>query len=136
MNRPAPRKLTGLTEPASFRRVFVRDLVLRCSIGVHRHERRSEQRVRISVDLAVDDGGKPLDDDIANVVSYEEVVQGVKRLVARRHVNLVETLAERIAELCLADSRVASVRVRVEKLDAIAEAASVGVEIERARSDR
>ncbi|MFQ5985357.1 MAG: dihydroneopterin aldolase [Alphaproteobacteria bacterium] len=136
MNRPAPPDPAGLTASGSLRHVFVRDLVLRCSIGVHRHEHRSDQRVRINIDLAVDDGGLSLDDDIANVVSYEEVVQGVKRLVARRHVNLVETLAEQIAELCLKDSRVASARVRVEKLDAIAEAASVGVDIERVRSDR
>ncbi|MCH9020042.1 MAG: dihydroneopterin aldolase, partial [Proteobacteria bacterium] len=81
-------------------------------------------------ELAVRDDG-PIDDKIANVVSYDDIVAGVKAIVARGHVNLVETLAERIGDFCMADARVAAVRVRVEKLDAIREAASVGVEIER-----
>ena len=59
------------------------------------------------------------------------------RLDARiGHVNLVETLAERIAEACLADLRVDAARGRVEKLAAIPEAASVGIEIERIQAPR
>ena len=65
------------------------------------------------------------------MVSYEEIVNGVKALFARGHVGLVETLAEDIAVLCLEDTRVRSVRIRVEKLDVIAETESVGIEIER-----
>ena len=56
-----------------------------------------------------------------------------KRLLAEGHINLVETLAEKIAALCLVDERVRSVRIRAEKLDVYAEAASVGIEIERRR---
>ena len=50
------------------------------------------------------------------------------------HVQLVETLAERMAEALMADGRIFLVRVRVEKLDVFADAASAGVEIERRRS--
>jgi dihydroneopterin aldolase len=64
-------------------------------------------------------------------VCYEEVVSGMRRLVAAGHLNLVETLAEQIATLCLEDRRVRVARVRVEKLDVFADATSVGVEIER-----
>jgi dihydroneopterin aldolase len=79
------------------------------------------------------DEGAPAE-RLADVVSYEPLVAEAKRIVASGHVALVETLAERLAELCLADPRVALARVRVEKLDIIPEAASVGVEIERRRA--
>ncbi len=127
--RPRP---TPASEP-SFRRIFVRDLVLSSAIGVHAHERGATQRVRINTDLLVADDSQPLHDNIENVVSYEDIVEGVREIVSAGHINLVETLAERIAELCLSDPRVDSVRVKVEKLDIYTEAASVGVEIERNR---
>ena len=113
------------------RHVFVRDLVLVCSIGVHRHEHAAAQRVRINLDLAVRDGGADLGDDLANVVCYEQITNGVRAIVTGGHIRLVETMAEVIAAMCLEDSRVRSARVRVEKLDVFPDAASVGVEIER-----
>lgn len=116
------------------RHVFIHDLVLAGSIGVHRHERLGTQRVRINVDLAVREGAGPLNDSLANVLDYEHVADGIRAIVARGHVNLVETLAEEIAALCLEDVRVLSARVRVEKLDVFTDARSVGVEIERIRA--
>ena len=110
--------------------VFIRDLVLSCRIGVHRREQRERQRIRVNIDLAVRDD-RDLDDDIANVVCYEKLTLGVRGIVASRHIKLVETVAEDIAAMCLEDIRVRSVRVRVEKLDILPDAASVGVEIER-----
>ncbi len=118
------------------RHVFIRDLKLDCSIGWHRHEETSPQRVRINLDLAVGDDGRELSDDLANVVCYERIADGVREIVGRGHIRLVETLAEMIAGLCLADSRIESVRVRVEKLDVFQDAASVGVEIERTARGR
>ncbi|CAA7611309.1 dihydroneopterin aldolase [Magnetospirillum sp. UT-4] len=114
-------------------RILVRDLVLKCSIGIHAHELLAPQRVRVNVDMAVFEQAGPMNDDIANVVSYEDVIDGIKRMLADGHINLVETLADKIAGLCLADERVQSVRIKVEKLDVYAEAASVGIEIERRR---
>lgn len=118
---------------AKIYRILVRDLVLKCLIGIHAHELLAPQRVRINVEMAVLEHAGPMSDDIANVVSYEDVIEGVKRLLAEGHINLVETLAEKIAALCLVDERVRSVRIRAEKLDVYAEAASVGIEIERRR---
>ena len=60
--------------------------------------------------------------------------EGIKAITGRGHVNLVETMAEDIAAMCLEDPRVRSVRVRVEKLDILENAESVGVEIERFNS--
>ncbi len=111
-------------------RIFVRDLMLTAKIGLHQHERIASQRIRINLDLTIADSG-PIDDDYDKVVCYGELVTGLRHVVGAGHVNLVETLAERIAEMCLADRRVLSARIRVEKLDVFPEATSVGVEIER-----
>lgn len=118
--------------PSGLRRTFLRDLVLPCSIGIHRHEKDAPQRVRINLDLAVRDDSL-LQDDVANVVDYATVADSVRAIVADGHVNLVETLAERIAAHCLRDPRVVSAQVQVEKLDVFTDAASAGVEIVRQR---
>lgn len=126
----------------ALRHVFLRDLVLSASIGIYPHEHAAPQRVRINVDLGVeDDGARALSrvpvgrDDLSRVVDYEKVAATVRGIVAAGHVRLVETLAERIAEACLADTRVHLARIRVEKLDIFADAASAGVEIERRQAD-
>lgn len=117
---------------AGLRHVFVRDLELTMLIGIYDHEKAAPQRVIVNIDLSVEEGGAH-GDDIDHVVSYEIVVNKVEALIAEGHINLVETLCERIAELCLEDPRVAIARVRVEKPDIIKNARSVGVEIERRR---
>jgi dihydroneopterin aldolase len=111
----------------------VSDLVLQARIGVYEHERNGPQRVRINVELKVAESDAPLCDDIANVLSYEDIVNGIRGIIARGHINLVETLAEEIASLCLSDVRVSHARIAVDKLDVMPEAAAVGVEIERSR---
>jgi dihydroneopterin aldolase len=116
------------------RHVFLRDMLLQASIGWYAHEHGTTQRVRVNVDLAVEEG--PADvgaDTLDRVVSYEVVANTVRNIVAAGHVKLVETLAERIAEACLVDARVSLARVRVEKLDVFPDAASAGVTVERAR---
>lgn len=116
----------------ALRHVFVHDLTIDASIGVYHHEKLDKQRIRINLDLAVREGdASHMDDDINNVVCYEQVVTSIRGLIDAGHVNLVETLAERIASLCLEDRRVRVARVRVEKLDVFPDATSVGVEIER-----
>lgn len=105
------------------------------SVGVYEVERRYEQRVVVSVDLAVEDTYNGVSDKLVDVVDYGAVAHGIERIAAEGHVNLVETLAERIAGFCLADPRVVRVRVRIEKPDVIAAARSVGIEIERVRAE-
>jgi dihydroneopterin aldolase len=122
------------------RHVFVRDMVLSASIGIYPHEHQDRQRVRINVDLAVNDdtalaGMMVGADELARVVSYEKIVASVRAIVQSGHTRLVETMAERIAEACLADARVRTARIRVEKLDIFADAASAGVEVERQRPE-
>lgn len=119
---------------AELRRVFVRDLVMTCSIGVHAHEHEHKQRVRLNLDLDVLETAEPLEDDLRNVVCYDEIISAVRRIVDTGHVRLIETLAERVAGLCLADPRIRTARVQIEKLDVYDDVASVGIAIVRHNS--
>jgi dihydroneopterin aldolase len=130
----------GLSDAAQgLRHVFLRDLMLDANVGVHAHEHRGKQPLRVNVDLAVlDEGATNPDqaigpDELSRVVDYERVAKAVRAIVAEGHVKLLETLAERICAACLQDPRVRRVRVRVEKLEILKDAASVGVEVERFR---
>ncbi|HUO93782.1 MAG TPA: dihydroneopterin aldolase [Rhizomicrobium sp.] len=111
--------------------VFIRNLEVLAHIGIHGHEQGKPQPVRINVDLGVRESAAS--DRLEHVVDYEAITTKIRAIVARGHINLAETLAERIAEACFEDSRVLSARVRVEKLHALPGAESAGVEIERAR---
>jgi 7,8-dihydroneopterin aldolase/epimerase/oxygenase len=116
---------------ASTYRVRVRDLMLSCSIGIYDYERQHPQRVRVNVELDVADPGDFAAGEFAKVLNYETIVEGTKEIVAAGHIDLVETLAERIAAMCLADPRAISVAVAVDKLDVYSEAEAVGVSIVR-----
>ena len=113
------------------RHVFIRDYLVKCFIGIHEHEKKNEQRVRINLDLAVSEGQGVISDSIHNVICYEKLAKGIQQIAADGHVNLVETLAEKIVTMCFVKKEVYSARVRVEKLDILDGAESVGVEIER-----
>ncbi|HEX3675390.1 MAG TPA: dihydroneopterin aldolase [Rhizomicrobium sp.] len=112
--------------------VFIRNLEVLAHIGVYGHEQGKAQPVRINVDLAVEDI-VAIEDRVENVVDYAAVDGKIRAIIAKGHINLAETLAERIAQACFDDPRVKTARVRVEKLHALPGAESGGVEIERAR---
>jgi dihydroneopterin aldolase len=109
--------------------VLIRDLELLARIGVHGHEQGKPQPVRINIWLTgeIDPAG----DSLANAIDYEAVAEKIRGIIGAGHVNLAETLAERIASACFEDRRVTHARVRVEKLHALPGAAAAGIEIER-----
>ena len=116
----------------AIRHVFIRNLELLANIGIYGHEKGKLQPVRINVDLAVEDL-IDLGDDLSKVVDYGLIEDKIRGIIAQGHIRLIETLAERIAATCFADKRVKTARVRVEKLHALSNAESAGVEIERTR---
>ena len=133
LTQPVSLSVHPAAEPASaLVRILISDLVLLASLGVHPHEQKRPQRVRINVELMAQEN-RSSNDELKDVVCYESIVDSIKRIIDSGHVNLVETLAVKIADTCLEDSRVVSAKVRVEKPDAIREAAMVGIEIERKR---
>jgi methylenetetrahydrofolate dehydrogenase (NADP+)/methenyltetrahydrofolate cyclohydrolase len=107
-------------------RLMLSDLKLMASIGAYPHEEQAPQPIRVNLELEAERGG-----DGFGVVDYDDIAASVRGIVAAGHIRLVEDLADRIAEHCLADRRVKSVRVRVEKTAAIRDAAAAGVEIVR-----
>lgn len=110
--------------------IFIKDLQLMAIIGVYDHEKTNSQRVVANIDLTVLEK-KEVSDKIEHVVCYHEVVRKIEKITKAGHVNLLETLAENIASACLEDRRILAIRVRLEKPEALKQAASVGVEIER-----
>jgi (5-formylfuran-3-yl)methyl phosphate synthase len=111
-------------------RVFVHDLVLPVSIGAYDFERNRTQRVRFNIDVDVRRAGHHAE-DMRDVFSYDLIVDAIRLILSRGHVDLVETLAERIADALLAHPRVDCADVRIEKLDVVE--GSVGIEIKRER---
>jgi dihydroneopterin aldolase len=124
-----PLKIASASDKV--RHVFVRDLVVEARIGIYRHEKKAAQRIRINLDLSVVDDYLADADNVDHVVCYEQVVVETREIIAAGHINLVETLAERVAEQILVMPKVLSVRVRIEKLDVLPDVGSVGIEIER-----
>ena len=118
-------------QPRSGYRMFLRDLEMIASVGVHPHEKIKPQRIRVSVELHVKPRPAGAPDTLDSVLSYEEVAIAIRAIVAEGHVHLIETLAERVAAACLADDRADWVRVKVEKPDIFPDAATIGIEIER-----
>ena len=86
--------------------------------GVFEHERREGQRFVIDLVLGVDTAAAAASDDLSATVDYGSLASSVKAAVEKDPVDLIETLAQRIAEVCLLDSRVEWVRVTVHKPDA------------------
>jgi len=128
--RPALK--SGPNETKIADRVFMHDLVLDVEIGVYTNEKGVTQRVRFSVEVELIPASVALEDDIGRAFDYDTIIKGIKSIVARGHINLVETLAEEVACHCLAHPRAASVTVRIEKLDK--EPGAVGVEILRSKA--
>jgi (5-formylfuran-3-yl)methyl phosphate synthase len=120
----------GRDEKIDTDRVFVHDLVLDMSIGAYDFERNKTQRVRFNIDADVRRAGH-LAEDMRDIFSYDVIVDTIKLVLSRGHVDLVETVAERVADALLAHPRLMAIKVRVEKLDVIE--GSVGIEISRER---
>ena len=119
------------SEAKTLDRVFMHDLVLDVEIGIYTNEKGVTQRVRFSVDVDVLSASVALDDDIGRAFDYDTIIKGIKEIIARGHINLVETFAEEVASHCLSHPRASAVKVTIEKLDK--EPGAVGVEIVRSK---
>ena len=112
-------------------RVFVRDFVVSAEIGAYDFERAIRQRVVFDVEALVRRAGAHAD-DMRSIFSYDLILDAIRLVVGRGHVDFVETLAEEVAAVLLQHVRVRTVRVNIRKLDVIEGA--VGVEIRRERA--
>jgi dihydroneopterin aldolase len=96
-------------------RIALRGLRVRGHHGVLEQERRDGQDFVVDVELAVDTRAAAAADDLAATVDYGTLAERIAEVVAGEPVNLIETLAARIADLCTTDPRVISARVTVHK---------------------
>ena len=117
----------------NFDKILIKDLLLRCIIGINDSERKEKQNVLINITLWSDFNEATKNDDIHKTVDYKEINKNIIKLVENSNYFLVETLAEKIAEACLQYEKVKKVKVTVEKPGALRFTRSVGVEVVRKR---
>jgi FolB domain-containing protein len=120
----------GRDQEGELDRVFVNDFVVSAAIGAYDFERSIRQRV-FNVEALVRRAGAHAD-DMRSIFSYDVILDAIRLIVGRGHIDFVETLAEEVAAVLLQHARVRSVRVNIRKLDVIEGA--VGVEIRRERT--
>ena len=126
---PSERAEASATAPCD--RISLRDYVVETEIGAFQQERGHLQRVRFNVVVEVSPVASPVDDDVDRILSYDRVTEAIAAELHAERINLLETLAARVAERILREPQAERVFVRIEKLDRGPFA--LGVEIVRGR---
>ena len=126
---PSERAEASSTTPCD--RISLRDYVVEVEIGAFQQERGTLQRVRFNVVVEVLPLTGPIDDDVDRILSYDKVTEAISIELDAERLNLLETLAARVAERILLEPQAERVFVRIEKLDRGPFA--LGVEIVRSR---
>ncbi len=114
-------------------RIHIRDLLLRCVIGIYDWERENKQDVVINITLYADLSTACRTDRIEDTVDYKAIKKKVVDMVESSSCMLVERLAQQVADICLENPRVQKVKVLIDKTGALRFARSVGIEIVRER---
>jgi len=114
-------------------RISLRDHVVEADIGAFQQERGLKQRLRFNVVVEVRPAPAPLEDDVDRILSYDRITESIAAELAAERLNLLETLAARVAERVLEEPQAMRVFVRVEKLDR--GPGALGVEIVRSRAE-
>ena len=117
------------------RKVLIRDLVLNMLVGIHNFEKKKKQRVKFNLVINIDQNLIPNDKDLKSIVNYEQVIKTIMKITSRKHYPLLETLAEKIFDKLFENMRIKKILLRIEKLDVIKNTTSVGIELEKTRSN-
>jgi len=112
-------------------RILINNLKIKCIIGVTDDERNKKQELILNISLQADLRKPGKTDNIADTVDYSILEKRITDMAENTRFFLLEALAEKIAEICLEDSRVESVTVKVEKRGKFVIAESVAIEITR-----
>ena len=119
----------------SKRKVIIKNLIISMFIGIHAFEKKKKQRVKFNLVINIDQNLVPNDRDLKSIVNYEQVIMVIKKIISRKHYPLLETLAEKIFEKLFENLRIKKILLRIEKLDVIKNTTSVGIELEKTRSN-
>ena len=117
------------------RTVFIKDFIIEEIIGIHEHEKIKKQKIKFNIVLDVNQSSVPDEKDIKSIVDYEKITNKLENLTKKKKYNFLESLAEDSFEEIFKDKRINSVKIKIEKPDAIKNADSVGVEVLKNRSD-
>ncbi|SNR55378.1 dihydroneopterin aldolase [Puniceibacterium sediminis] len=132
-SHPSERSLvTAGEDPRD--RISLRDHIVEVEIGAFQAERGTTQRICFNVVVEVTPFTGPLDDDVDRILSYDRVTEAIAYELAAERLNLLETLAEKVAERILMEPQALRTFVRIEKLDR--GSGALGVEIVRSRRDQ
>jgi dihydroneopterin aldolase len=111
--------------------IFLRELKVDMLIGVYEWEKRVPQTLQFDLEIGLPNTRACLSDDIADALDYSEVARHIQTVLASRHFNLLEALAEHIAQIILNDFKAPWVKVSVAKLSALPGCKQVGINIQR-----
>lgn len=114
--------------------IFVEGLQVDASVGIYERERRMSQPLEIELSFGVP-AGAGARDDIADTIDYDKVVDRIRRMLAERHFNLLETLGEAIVELLFTEFGSPWVKVAIAKSGVMRGVRRIGVAMERSRED-
>lgn len=123
-----------MTDGSTPDRVFIRDLAIRCIVGIDEHERQEKQDILVHITLHTDLRQAGRTDALEDTIDYRALKKRILHLAGESQFHLIEALAQSIADECLRDDRVELVEVTVEKPGALRFARTVGVEIVRRQS--
>ena len=117
------------------RTVFIKDFIIEEIIGVHEHEKVKKQKINFNVVLDINQHTIPNEKNVKSIVDYEKITNKLENLVRNKKYNFLESLAEDSFKEIFEDKRINSVKIKIEKPDAIKNVDSVGVEVLKNRSD-
>ena len=115
--------------------VKIERLELDCIIGINPWERLPKQQITVDIELDTDLTAAGKSDSIEDTINYRTIAKTVTTEVEKSDYGLVESIGAKIADICLEDDRVFSVRVTVRKPGAVRKASAVGIVIRRNRAD-
>ena len=117
------------------RSVLIKNFIIQEIIGFHEHEKIKKQNIKFNIVIDVNQNSLPNEKDIKSIVDYEKITNNLKSLAKRKKYNFLESLAEDSFKEIFEDKRINSVKIKIEKPDAIKNAESVGVEVFKTRED-
>ena len=117
------------------RTVFIKDFIIEEIIGIHEHEKIRKQKIKFNIVIDVDRNTLPNEEDIKSIIDYEKITNKLENLTKKKKYNFLESLAEDSFEEIFKDKRINSVKIKIEKPEAIKNAESVGVEVFKTRKD-
>lgn len=113
--------------------IFISELKVETVIGVYKWERKIKQPILVDVEMAVDIAKAAQSDDLSDTVDYKVVASRITDLIHQSECHLLEYLAEHIAAALQQEFSIGWIKLRISKPDALAQAAAVGVMIERGK---